>query len=122
MTQHVWKLGDRAMVTLVERDSDTPRLWGLEHGTVLTANLQPLPREITPEEQALIDAADAYPTVLDGGEQLLEATLALAASRRPPDPVTVGAKVFRECHGTIEERVQAALTAALAAHAKASGS
>jgi hypothetical protein len=122
MTQHVWKLGDRAMVTLVERYSDTPRLWGLEHGTVLTANLQPLPREITPEEQALIDVADAYPTVLDGGEQLLEAAMALAKSRRPPDPVTVGAKVFRECHGTIEERVQAALTAALAAHAKASGS
>jgi hypothetical protein len=122
MTQHVWKLGDRAMVTLVERHSDTPRLWGLEHGTVLTANLQPLPREITPEEQALIDVADAYPTVLDGGGGLRAAARALAKSRRPPDPVTVGAKVFRECHGTIEERVQAALTAALAAHAKASGS
>jgi hypothetical protein len=112
---HKWKFGDRAMVTvdfhnlnsnLVKLDS---RSCGSDWILPVEA-LAPLPPLITPEAQAVLDAAVAWmdvPHSLNGDMPLLHVARTYRASITPPDPIAeliaqakeaVGQLIRNDCH------------------------
>jgi hypothetical protein len=118
MMANEWKTGDKAMVTIIRGSGDDEGahylVYALPDGRknfwITPGCLSPLPPAITPEAQAVLDAALVWmdvPHSLNGDMPLLHVARTYRASITPPDPIAeliaqakeaVGQLIRNDCH------------------------
>lgn len=98
---HIYRKGDKAVVTINKEDGDGYSLVG-DLGWIHRECLEPLPPAISPQAQAVLDAAlsaiAGVPTRYDLSEKfrpLWDAVNAYRATIAPPDPMGDALKALR---------------------------